>query len=250
MQLQPALETARVPGERAVGALDSLQHADLNGVISLAVDGAPPRMAAGLGDLVAMFVPSAGGAKPPVEELGLVRQPPLLLHLGSDFGANDTGVGCFRWDDSGRRLVRVESSELIGGLTPQPRFALRFETAVADDRAAARKRLESSPRDLFRFVFLDAPLAQPFTPTSGARGTVRLLTEPVGDLVELVADLPVEGFLVMHEALASGKAGGGETTGAQAWLDGLSAPLLRADVSFYALRLPAGRHLVQVARAR
>lgn len=251
MRLQPALTLAGEPGERARGALDSLQHDDLRGVISIAVDGAPPRMAAGLGDLVAMFVPSAGGAKPVIQELGLVRQPPLLLHLGSDFGANDTGVACFRWDDAGRRLVRVESSELIGGLTPQPRFALRFETAVVADRTEALKRLQSSPRDLYRFVILDAPLAPPFTPTSGARGTVRLLTAPEGDLVELVADLPpVEGFLVLHEPLTSGRAGGGETTGAQAWLDGLSAPLLRADVNSYALRIPAGRHLVQVARAR
>lgn len=250
MQLQPALETARVPGERAVGALDSLQHTDLNGVISIAVDGAPPRMAEGLGVMVAMFVPSAGGAKPVVADLGLVRRPPLLFHLGSDFGANDTGVGCFQWDEAARRLARTTSEALIGGLTPQPRFALRFEADVEPDHAAAQRRIAASPRDLYRFVILDAPPAPPFTPTTGGHGTVKLLTTPEGELIEMVADAPVDGFLVLHQALASGRAEGGETKGPQAWLDGLSAPLLRADVSGYALRVPTGRHLVQVARAR
>jgi hypothetical protein len=250
MQLQPALETARIPGERAVGALDSLQHADLNGVISLAVDGAPPRMAAGLGVMVAMFVPSAGGAKPVVSDLGLVRQPPLLFHLGSDFGAGDTGVGCFQWDEAARRLARTTSEALIGGLTPQPRFALRFEADVVEDRTAAQKRIAASPRDLYRIVILGTPPAPPFTPTSGGHGTVKLLTAPDGDLIEMVADAPVEGFLVLHESLADGPLKGGETRGPQAWLDGGSAPLLRADVSYFALRVPTGRHLVQVARAR
>lgn len=250
MQLQPALETARVPGERSRGALESLEHENLNGVIAVDVDAAPPRMAEGLGVMVARFVPSAGGAKPPVADLGLVRQPPLLFHLGSDFGASDTGVACFRWDEAARRLVRTTSEQLIGGLTPQPRFALRFETAVVEDRAAALKRVASSPSDLDRHVLLEAPPTPPFTPTSGARGTVRLLTAPENDPIELVADLPVEGFLVLHESLASGRAEGGETMAPQARLDGLPAPLLRADVSHHALRVPAGRHLVQVARAR
>jgi hypothetical protein len=251
MRLEPALETARAPGERARGALESLQQGfAMRGVLELAVDGGPPRMEAGLGTMIAMFVPSAGGATPVVQELGLVRQPPLLFHLGSDFGANETGVACFRWSESAHRLVPVPSSELIGGLTPQPRFALRFETAVVADRAAALQRLSSSPGDLNRFVILDAEPVPTFTPTSGARGTVRLLTEPEGDLIELVADLPAQGFLVLHQALSGGRAGGGETKGPQAWVDAQAAQLVRADVSGYALRLPVGRHLVQVARAR
>jgi hypothetical protein len=249
-RLPPALAAAREVGERTRGALESLQSDDLKGVIALAVDGAPPRMSEGLGALVAMDVPTAGGAKLSVFDLGLVRRPPLVFHEDAEFGANDTGVACFRWNEVLRRLVRVSQADLTGGLTPQPRFALRFETAVVADRAAALQRLTANPRDLYSRVILDAPLAPPFTPTSGARGTVVLLTDPSRDLFELVADLPAEGFLVVHDDLSSGRAEGRERTSAVARVDAQEAPLLRADVNYYALRLAAGRHLVQIARAR
>jgi len=243
VRLPAALAQARGRGEDASGALESLRDRDFGGVIALDVQGGPAGMEDGLGDLIALYVRGAGGARPEVRELGLVRRPPLLLHADPLFGTDLTGVRHYLWDAGARRLVFTTREELLGGLTPMPRFAVRQEIRIVADADAARREIAAQPRDLLRVALLRAEPSPPFVATPGSRGTVRALSSPGSELVELAVEAPGDAFVVLHVAP-------GEPIDGRAWVDGAEVPLVDADGDFVALRVAAGKHRVHFRVAR
>lgn len=249
VRLPAALAQARGRGADASGALESLRDRDFGGVIALDVQGGPEGpggvdgMVDGLGDLIALYVRGAGGARPEVRELGLVKHPPLLLHADPLFGTDLTGVRHYLWDAGARRLVFTTREELLGGLTPMPRYAVRQEIRVVADADAARREIAAQPRDLLRVALLRAEPSPPFVATPGSRGTVRTLSSPGSELVELAVEAPGDAFVVLHVAP-------GEPLDGRAWVDGTEVPLVDADADFVALRVAAGKHRVHFRVAR
>jgi uncharacterized membrane protein YfhO len=73
-------------------------------------------------------------------------------------------------------------------------------------------------------------------PGRGQAGTVELV-RVAPDRLRLEANLDREGFVVVTDAFDQGW---------RATLDGRAAPLLRANLAFRALAVPAGRHAVEM----
>ncbi len=81
------------------------------------------------------------------------------------------------------------------------------------------------------------PEGRPVKPPEGFRGQVRIASESASRL-RLEAELTVDGYVVLVD---------GYDPGWRAWVDGRRAPLLRANVAFRAVAVPAGRHTVEMA---
>jgi Bacterial membrane protein YfhO len=122
---------------------------------------------------------------------------------------------------------RVERAE---GL---PRAFVVPEGLVVGPGDALRAVL-SPALDPRRTVVLEE--GEPFTATwAPEAGSVHLVSRSSG-AVAVVARLPAPGVLVLLDAWESGW---------RASVDGAAAPVLRADVAFRAVRLPAGEHRVE-----
>jgi len=74
-------------------------------------------------------------------------------------------------------------------------------------------------------------------PPVGFRGDVRIASESASRL-DLEAHLTANGYVVLVD---------GYDPGWRAWVDGRRVPLLRANVAFRAVAVPAGRHTVEMA---
>ena len=117
---------------------------------------------------------------------------------------------------------------------PLPRtFAVA--TARVGDGAEALGVLLSPSFDPKREVLLATG-----SPVSGAadfRGVTRILRREA-ELLEIEAELTHSGFVVLVDAFDDAWKG---------WLDGESASVLRANLAFRAVAVPAGRHLIRLA---
>lgn len=204
-RLPAALERSRERGAAARGALESLRDKDFGGVIALELQGAPPAMVQGLGDMVALGVPGAGGAKPEVRELGLVVRPPLAIHSDPLFQLDLTGVNHYRWDAGQRRLVYTTRSELLGGNKPVPRFAVSRDLPAVGGTEAGEPLWNVAP--------------------------------PGSELVELAVVAKGEVWAVL-------RLGPGEPRDGLVWVDGVAAPLVDGDGEYAAVRVPDGVHMV------
>jgi hypothetical protein len=80
------------------------------------------------------------------------------------------------------------------------------------------------------------PEGRPVAAPGGFRGQARILRE-TADRVQLEAELSADGYVVLVD---------GHDPGWRARVDGRPAPLLRANVAFRAVAVPAGRHVVDM----
>ena len=204
-RLPAALERSRERGIVARGALESLRDRDFGGVIAVDLQEAPPAMVSGLGDMVALCVRGAGGAKPEVRELGLVFRPPLAIHADPLFHLDLTGVNHYRWDTGQRRLVYTTRAELIGGHRLVPRYAVTRELPAADG-------------------------ADP--------------GEPLWNHAPPGSELVVLAVVAKGDAWAVLRLGAGEPLDGLVWVDGFAAPLVAVDGGFSAVRVGDGVHMV------
>jgi len=204
-RLPAALERSRERGAAARGALESLRDKDFGGVIALEVQGAPPAMVSGLGDMVALGVPGAGGAKPEVRELGMVVRPPLAIHGDPLFALDLTGVNHYRWDAGQRRLVYTTRAELLGGNRPVPRYAALRELPAAGSADPGEPLWNGAP--------------------------------PGSELVTLAVVAKGDVYAVL-------RLGAGEPLDGAVWVDGIAAPLVAVDGGFTAVRVGDGVHMV------
>jgi hypothetical protein len=92
---------------------------------------------------------------------------------------------------------------------------------LVDDLSPAREVLLSS----------GAPMASP----AGFQGTSRVVAD-APDRVVLEAALATSGYVVLLDGFAAGW---------RAYVDGRPAPVLRANVAFRAVQVPAGRHTIE-----
>ncbi|MFI4946113.1 MAG: YfhO family protein, partial [Burkholderiales bacterium] len=81
------------------------------------------------------------------------------------------------------------------------------------------------------------PAGSPQPPPAEAAGTVRILEER-SDRIVLEAQLATPAYVVLADAFDPGWRG---------TIDGAPAPVLRANLAFRAVRVPEGRHRVEMA---
>jgi hypothetical protein len=115
---------------------------------------------------------------------------------------------------------------------PLPRSYVVGGARVADGPAALGLLLDPSFDPRREVVLSAAPVD---LPSLDFKGTSRIL-ELVSDRVRIEAELSTPGYLVLVDAYDPGW---------KATLDGGPVPVLRANVAFRAVHVPAGRHVVQ-----
>jgi hypothetical protein len=114
---------------------------------------------------------------------------------------------------------------------PLPRTYAVSGVRVADGEQALRLLMDPSFDPRSELILPDGPAAR----STGFSGTSRVVhLQP--DRVRIEADLDRPGHLVLVDTFDPGW---------QAQLDGQSVPMLRANVAFRAVRVPAGRHVVE-----
>jgi hypothetical protein len=117
---------------------------------------------------------------------------------------------------------------------PLPRTYAVDGVRVADGAEALRMVVDPA-LDPSRELIL--PEGQPAAPRAGFRGSSRIV-EHRPDRVRLETELSDPGYVVLVD---------GWDAGWRATVDGRPSPVLRANVAFRAVRVPAGRHLVEYA---
>jgi hypothetical protein len=127
----------------------------------------------------------------------------------------------------------------VPGARPRA-YAVDAFVFARDDEAALRAMLDPAFDPARTVVLAESPPAvaavAPASASSGMSSAVRL--DRVGaDRVRLEATLSAAGFVVLADAW---------TPGWSARVDGREAPVLRANVGFRAVPVPAGRHAVEL----
>jgi hypothetical protein len=116
---------------------------------------------------------------------------------------------------------------------PLPRARVVGGARIADDALGVDTLLDPG-FDPAREVVLAAGEAAPTT--TEVPGTVRMVDER-SDRVSLEADLRTPAFVVLADSFDPGW---------RATLDGAPVPVLRANLAFRAVRVPAGRHRIEM----
>jgi hypothetical protein len=119
-----------------------------------------------------------------------------------------------------------------------PRAQLVQEHEVVRDRRAMLERLRSMAFDPARRVLLETEPAPVDAEPDGAQagpGSARI-TRYEPDRIDVEVDAPRSAFLLLLD---------NDFPGWQATLDGAEVPILRADYSFRAVQVPAGRSVVE-----
>jgi hypothetical protein len=131
------------------------------------------------------------------------------------------------------RLVHSGDVKIYENLRVLPRafVAPAAETALDDD--AARARLADPTFDTAKEVLLAGALPQAAAATTPGTASATI-TAYSPEAVRLSAQ--GAGYLVLTDAFYPGW---------KAWIDGVPAPILRADLMFRAVYLPAGSHVVE-----
>jgi hypothetical protein len=133
--------------------------------------------------------------------------------------------------DDGLRIAYVGSALVYERLRARPR--LRFAGAPVEvaDPAARLKLLASGELTPDQVVLEQAPTA------GGGTGTAQLVTDGMDEVVARVSARG-SGYVVLSDAIQSNWA---------ATVDGVPAPMLRADHAFVAVAVPDGEHTVRFA---
>lgn len=128
-----------------------------------------------------------------------------------------------------------EPIRLLGVPRPLPRFYVVDRSRVASEPASYASLAEPAFEPEREIIL--APPAAEARGVASFTGSLRLLERRMNRL-SLEADLTSDGFAVLVEAWDAGW---------RAWVDGRPAPVLRANVLFRAVPVPAGRHRVELA---
>ncbi|MDQ3928413.1 MAG: YfhO family protein, partial [Chloroflexota bacterium] len=132
-------------------------------------------------------------------------------------------------------IMQEQKAALYENLEAFPRAYVVFGSHIAPDLDEAIRLLRSPDLDPGRAVVLNGGLAAEALPGLDRTTTpVTWLTDQP-EHVEVEATLPQPGWLVLSDNFA---------TGWEAALDGSPVPLLRANVAFRAVAVPAGTHRV------
>jgi hypothetical protein len=128
----------------------------------------------------------------------------------------------------------VEPLRILRVPQPLPRTYVVGGARIADD-APSLHLIEDPSFDPTREIILPegTPIPAPSTPTGASR-----IVEWKPDRVRIEADLVSPGYVVLVDTYDPSW---------RATVDGAPADILRANVAFRAVRLPAGRHLVEMA---
>jgi hypothetical protein len=116
---------------------------------------------------------------------------------------------------------------------PLPRVRVVDGLRVADDDEALRVLLDPAFDPVHEVVL---PAGTPRAPRADFMGSARVVSSRA-DARVVEAELSHDGYLVMSDRYDAGW---------RVTLDGKEAPLLRANMAFRAVALPAGRHAVQL----
>ena len=132
--------------------------------------------------------------------------------------------------------ARTLAIEEVAGL---PRAILVPESVVVAPEDAVRATLSQRVDPLQTVVLEEGPALARDPGWSDAGASARLVRRAPGR-VELDATLPAPGVLVLFDSWEAGW---------RASVDGVSAPVLRADAAFRGVRLTAGTHRVEFSYA-
>ena len=116
--------------------------------------------------------------------------------------------------------------------SPRLKFSRRIQVADADGISASGQLLASPSPD--RVLIDDDTLPSGIYPAEASAGRARIVSWRA-DRVEIETDSDLGGMLALHDTYYPGWI---------AEIDGARAPILRADVLFRGLEVPAGRHQV------
>jgi hypothetical protein len=225
----------REHGEVCRSAIASVRDAGVESLDVVRVDTLPPELEYGLDAALELYL----GKPVAVVPLRAFRRAPFLIHWSDDFDTAGAGPVWLRWDQEALRYSLVTKQELLGGLVPMHAASLRFELVVISDQGAMQRELEARRAELGRTVLLAEEPGTSVGPRPETRGTVAARYDSVASL-RFDVDTPTTALLVIslpYELVAHG---------GRATIDGNGTKILRANGSFNAIVVPAGRHVVRV----
>lgn len=132
------------------------------------------------------------------------------------------------------RLAHSGDVKIYELLAPLPRAWVAPTAVVISDTATARAALADPTFDPAATVILAQPLALTDAVPSDAAGRAATITDYTPEHVRLIAQGP--GYLLLTDA---------HYPGWRATVDGVVVPIVRADIMFRAVALPAGEHVVE-----
>lgn len=132
------------------------------------------------------------------------------------------------------RLAHSGDVKIYELLNPLPRAWVVPDAVVISDTVSAQAYLADPSFDPASSVILAQAPAQTGTPVNEIGSRAATITDYAPGYVRLMAEGP--GYLVLTDA---------HYPGWQATVDGVSAPIIRADIMFRAVVLPAGEHVVE-----
>lgn len=236
LRLPAALDGHRRLGDECRRVWQFLDQHELARRPQLIVDAVPLCLENGFEALLDVF----GGSRPQVVHLQVVRVPPFLLYLNRAFGAMPPSTPVLQLGSSDE-LRATDKAALVHGSVPLPILSLAGDYRLVADEAAARAALaepgfdpavrpllyERPPCDIeppgdYRIDNVAVDLRQSTCDVDCARPTLLSIAFPV------TVDLERNGRILV---------------------DGVPVPVLRANVLFHAICLPAGRHQVTLRPA-
>lgn len=180
-----------------------------------------------------------------VRSLEALPRPPFVIFVDHEaYGGRDAVVR--HYDEATGRFVRRTCRELFGELVPLPLFTLAGRSRVVEHVAAATKLLLDGVVDPGHEVVLHAPL-----PTAAGEA----VREPVAArIVQVRTDIRDMGLVVECErpvvlAVAFPLPTDFTKPPGAIHVDGQPVPVVRANVLFHAIVVPAGRHDVRLLPA-